>query len=61
MLLQIGQEEGRELLIDAAVLLKKLPPGIYEWRLLKRVKLPAHLMRKELRDTDVWKEARPWL
>lgn len=59
MLLQIGQAEGRELLIDTAVLLKKLPPGNYEGRLLKRVKLPAHLMRKELRDTDVWKEACP--
>ena len=53
LLLPLGDD--RELIIDTCKIVKQLPNGSYEARLLNMVAIPSEVAN-ELRGYDVWKE-----
>jgi len=53
LLLPLGDD--KELIVDTCKMVKQLPPGNYEARLLNMVALPSNVANK-LQGCDVWKE-----
>ena len=55
LLLRVGEDDHA--LIDTLKLFRRLPPGLYDARLVKKVALPRKYTRGALVGCDAWDEA----
>ena len=55
LLITLG--ENKDVLIDTCAVFKMLPPGLFDARLLQKVKLPRKYTKGGLEGCDAWKEA----